>query len=57
MIKTSRYNFFIYVATTGRSLIYSLFRFHFSYVLFYVLQVKYNNMLINFLSMSILARR
>ena len=31
---------------TGRPLIYSLFNFHFSYVLFYVLQVKYNNMFI-----------
>ena len=48
--------FFLNVATlfTGRSLIYLLFRFHFSYVLFYVLRVKDNNMLIIFLSMSFL---
>ena len=39
---------------TGRSLIYLLFRFHFSYVLIYVLRVKYNNMLIIFLSMALI---
>ena len=44
--------FFLNVATPGRSLIYSLFKFHFSYVLSYLLWVKYNNMLIIFLSMS-----
>ena len=40
--------FFFNVASlhTGRFFIYSLFRFHFSYVLFCVLRVKYNNTLI-----------
>ena len=35
----------------GRSLIYSLFNFHFSYELFYLLRVKYNMLII--LSMSL----
>ena len=41
---------------TGRSLIYLLLRFHFSYVLTYELRVKFDNMLI-FLSISPSNRR
>ena len=49
IVKMYRIFFFLLLLllpSPGRSLIYSLFNFHFSYVLSYLLRVKYNNMLI-----------
>ena len=40
--------FLMLLPFTGRSFIYSLLRFHFSYVLLYVLRVKFDNMLTKF---------